>query len=276
MIRYAVLAGTSSKAGFQQKSICSIYDFLKSTAGGAWADREILILPEGVDVPLLKFILRRAAECGTDFLFLYFCGNEHDGLTGDGFSVGGTEIKRSYIEETCKKQVTVFDTCAALVPADDDGADDDGAEIWNADDGATACCADTGDGADERQLAMARILGDEALCAVDGGLWLSGCTEGERPVLRVDGCGVYTAALVESLAAADSMLDFRTADRSARFACAVARAAAEAQREAAIARGSATDTEKAASADGCQTAHSKAANVCAAEYANTRGRMDCR
>ena len=98
MKRYAVLAGISRKAGFQQKSLCDIYDFLKSSSGGAWSDREILILPEGVDEAMLKFILRRVQEDGTDFLFMYFCGNEDDTVSADGFTVGGEKIKRIYIE----------------------------------------------------------------------------------------------------------------------------------------------------------------------------------
>lgn len=118
--RYAVLTGFSNNSGFQQKSLCDIYDFLKSSSGGAWFDKEILILPEGVDEAMLKFILRRVSKDGTEFLFLYFCGNGNDRLTSDGFSVGGEKIKCFIIEETCKAQITVFDACTALVPVDDD------------------------------------------------------------------------------------------------------------------------------------------------------------
>ena len=78
--RYAVLTGFSNNSGFQQKSLCYIYDFLKSSSGGAWFDKEILILPEGVDEAMLKFILRRVSKDGTEFLFLYFCGNGNDRL----------------------------------------------------------------------------------------------------------------------------------------------------------------------------------------------------
>lgn len=208
MKRYAVLAGSSEKQGFVQKSICCIYDFLKSTSGGAWLDREILILPEGFDVQMLKFILRKIAEDKTDFLFLYFCGNGNDVLTAGGFTAGGTEIERKYIEETCKKQVVVFDTCEALVPADDDGAE-------------------TCDETDERQTAAARLLGNSALSSVDGGLFLCGNAVGERPALGADGSGLYTAHLIEKLCASDKMLNFTAADRGARFACGVAKVSAE-------------------------------------------------
>ncbi|WP_156786648.1 hypothetical protein [Treponema brennaborense] len=40
LTRYAILAGSSAQAGFQQKSLCNIYDFLKSTAGGTGVSTE--------------------------------------------------------------------------------------------------------------------------------------------------------------------------------------------------------------------------------------------
>ena len=218
MTRYAVLAGISGKAGFQQKSLCDIYDFLKSSSGGAWSDREILILPEGVDEAMLKFILRRVYEDGTDFLFLYFCGNADDWGNADGFSIGGEKIKRIYIEETSRAQVTVFDACEALVPVDDEFCDE---------------CEDFTDVEDrvsdeeKQQTAAARILSDEAFLRMDGSLWLNGSREGGKPLLGKDGCGVYTVAFLEGLCTSEGMLDFAAADRNARFACDVGRVGAE-------------------------------------------------
>ena len=220
MTRYAVLAGISQRYGFQQKSLCDIYDFLKSTAGGAWSDREILILPEGVDETMLKFILRRVSEDGTDFLFLYFCGNADDWGNADGFSIGGEKIKRIYIEETSRAQVTVFDACEALVPVDDELCDE---------------CEDFTDVEDrvsdeeKQQIAAARILSDEAFLRVKGSLWLNGCGEGGKPLLGEDGCGVYTAAFLEGLCTSEKMMDFAAADRNGRFACEVTRVVAEKQ-----------------------------------------------
>lgn len=214
MKRYAVLAGISRKAGFQQKYLCDIYDFLKSTSGGSWSDREILILPEGVDEAMLKFILRRVSEDETDFLFLYFCGNAGDWGNADGFTVGGEKIKRIYIEETCKKQVTVFDACEAVVPVDDDFCD----ECEGFSD-----IEDRVSDKDKQQIAVARILSDEAFANVNGSLWLNGSGEGGKPVLDKDGCGVYTAAFLEGLCTSDKMLDFVAADRNGRFVCEVGR-----------------------------------------------------
>ncbi|MGN0729202.1 hypothetical protein, partial [Treponema sp.] len=172
---------------------------------------EILILPEGVDEAMLKFILRRVSEDGTDFLFLYFCGNESDRLTSDGFTIGGEKIKRIYIEETCKKQVSVFDACTALIPVDDE-CDEDFSDAGNCD----SC-------EEKQQVAAARILSDEAFGVVKGSLWLNGCDEGRKAVLGEDGSGVYTASFLEGLCSSEKMLDFLSADRNARFVCNVAR-----------------------------------------------------
>lgn len=215
MKRYAVLAGISERCGFQQKSLCDIYDFLKSTAGGVWSDREILILPEGVDEAMLKFILRRVSEDGTDFLFLYFCGNADDTANQGGFTIGGEKINRFYIEETCRAQVTVFDVCEALVPVDDELCNDCEEDFSDA--GNCASCEE------KQQIAAARILSDDAFCKLSGSLWLNGCGEDGKPVLGKDGCGMYTAAFLEGLCASEKMLDFVSADRNGRFVCEVAR-----------------------------------------------------
>ncbi|MDY4524149.1 MAG: hypothetical protein SPE03_03850 [Treponema sp.] len=227
MSRYAILAGISSKNGFQQKSLCDIYDFLKSRAGGAWSDQEILILPEGVDEAMLKFILRRVAEAGTDFLFLYFCGIETDSVTQDGFTIGGEKIKRVYIEETCKAQVTVFDACRTLIPVDDDFESEyDEGECYFGNEG--NCVSDEENSVYEKlQIAAARILSDEVFDKMRGSLWLNGCGDGGKPVLREDGDGVYTTAFLEGLCTSEKMLDFVAADRNGRFLCDVARVGAE-------------------------------------------------
>lgn len=218
MTRYAILAGISQKCGFQQKSLCDIYNFLKSREGGAWSDQEILILPEGVDEAMLKFILRRVAEAGTDFLFLYFCGIETDSVTQDGFTIGGEKIKRVCIEETCKAQVTVFDACEALVPVDDDFDDDcDESEEDFEDDG------DCVSSEEKQQIAASRILSDEIFGKMSGSLWLNGCGDGGKPVLSKDGCGVYTTVFLEGLCTSEKMLDFVAADRNGRFLCDVVR-----------------------------------------------------
>ena len=218
MTRYAILAGILSKSGFQQKSLCDIYDFLKSNSGGAWSDKEILILPEGVDTELLKFVLRRVAEAGTDFLFLYFCGTENDFGSADGFTIGGEKIKRIYMEETCKAQVTVFDGCRALIPVDDDF--DDECEKGEEDFGDEGNCVSD---EEKQQIAAARILSDEVFGKMRGSLWLNGCGDGGKPLLSKDGCGVYTTAFLEGLCSSEKMLDFVAADRNGRFLCEMAR-----------------------------------------------------
>ena len=226
MTRYAVLAGVSQRCGFQQKSLCNIYDFLKSSSGGAWSDREILILPEGVDEAMLKFVLKRVAEDGTDFLFLYFCGNADDTVNQGGFTIGGEKIKRIYIDETCKSQVTVFDACEVLVPVDDDFCGE--CENDFVDDGDCVSVEE------KQQIAAARILSDEAFSRVNGSLWLNGCGESGRSVLGEDDCGVYTSAFLEGLCTSKRMLDFVAADRNGRFMCEVARVGAEVRKSCCV------------------------------------------
>lgn len=157
---------------------------------------------------MLKFILRRVAEAGTDFLFLYFCGTDNDFGSADGFTIGGEKIKRFYIEETCKAQVTVFDACEALVPVYDEGEEDTTAEnsVF-----------------EKQQIAAARILSDEIFGKMSGSLWLNGCGDGGKPVLSKDGCGVYTTSFLEGLCSSEKMLDFVAADRNGRFLCDVVR-----------------------------------------------------
>ena len=247
MKRYAILAGISSHCGFQQKSLCDIYDFLKSSSGGAWSDREILILPEGVDEAMLKFVLKRVAEDGTDFLFLYFCGNADDTLDAEGFTVGGEKIKRIYIEETCKKQVMVFDACEALVSVDYDCEDE--CEEDFVDDGDCVSVEE------KQQVAAARILSNEAFLRVNGSLWLNASSEGGKPLLGKDGCGVYTASFLEWLCSSEGMLDFVAADRNARFMCEVARIGGAPK--------AATGLSEAREAAGA-TAEPRIARVCAA------------
>ncbi|WP_303921423.1 hypothetical protein, partial [Treponema berlinense] len=228
MKRYAILAGVSQRCGFQQKSLCDIYDFLKSSSGGAWSDREILILPEGVDEAMLKFILRRVAEDGMDFLFMYFCGNADDWGNADGFTVGGEKIERIHIEETCKSQMTVFDACEALVPVDDD-FEEENEEAFGTVRNDRACdfCREDTSGEnsvlEKQQVAAARILSDEAFLRVKGSLWLNGCGEGGKPLLGEDGCGLYTGAFLEGLCTSEGRLDFFAADRNGRFLCDVLR-----------------------------------------------------
>ncbi len=198
MTRYAILAGVSEKPGFQQKSLLNFYRFLISTRGGFWAEREILIMPEGIDLALLRLVLRRLSEDGTDCILLYFCGNEGDVRTRDGFKVGGTEIKLSFIEEMCSHQITVFDACRSLVSD-----------------------AEWDDALENKGIADLPVISGGNYC-VKGGVFLAGCGTGERPILSADGSGVYTSALLEALETTEELQDITGADRIARFACAVA------------------------------------------------------
>ena len=53
---YAILCG-SAPYGFTQKKINEMHDFLTSSSGGAWAEKEIAFFPNGVDDSMLAFVL---------------------------------------------------------------------------------------------------------------------------------------------------------------------------------------------------------------------------
>ena len=56
--KYAILCG-SAPDGFTQKKINEMHDFLTSDAGGFWAEKDIVIFPNGVTEAMLSFVLER-------------------------------------------------------------------------------------------------------------------------------------------------------------------------------------------------------------------------
>ena len=72
MPRYAILCG-SAPSGFTQKKINGMHDFLTSDAGGAWAEKEIVFFPNGVDDAMLSFVLERLKVDKAEQIFLYIC-----------------------------------------------------------------------------------------------------------------------------------------------------------------------------------------------------------
>lgn len=66
----------------------------------------------------------------------------------------------------------MFDACTALVSVDDDfdGEDEDAVDEKD-----TELAETSRMNIDEKQIAAARILSDEAFCRVNGSLWLNGC-----------------------------------------------------------------------------------------------------
>ena len=70
--KYAILCG-SAPDGFTQKKINEMHDFLTSDAGGLWAEKDIAIFPNGVDEPMLSFVLERLKADKTEQILLYIC-----------------------------------------------------------------------------------------------------------------------------------------------------------------------------------------------------------
>lgn len=96
MTRCAVVVGVSEKSGYIQKSLADFYRFLLSLKGGSWTESEIMIIPEGIALDSLKFLLRRVSDVKLRSLVFYFCGNKDDVRTENGFIFCGDEIKLQY------------------------------------------------------------------------------------------------------------------------------------------------------------------------------------
>ena len=77
-----------------------------------------MIIPEGIDLDSLKFLLRRVSDVKLRSLVFYFCGNKDDVRTENGFIFCGDEIKLHYIEENALHTAVFFDSCGSLVSED--------------------------------------------------------------------------------------------------------------------------------------------------------------
>ncbi|WP_296690159.1 hypothetical protein [Treponema sp. UBA6852] len=70
LTRHAILCG-SAPDGFTQKKINEMHGFLTSEAGGSWAEKEIMIFPNGVTEAMLSFVLERLKADKTEQILLY-------------------------------------------------------------------------------------------------------------------------------------------------------------------------------------------------------------
>lgn len=100
MTRYAILCG-SAPDGFTQKKINEMHDFLISDAGGSWAEKDILIFPNGVTEAMLSFVLERLKADKTEQILLYICTLSPVADGDKSVWLGGEEISRSVIEAFC-------------------------------------------------------------------------------------------------------------------------------------------------------------------------------
>ena len=98
--KYAILCG-SAPDGFTQKKINEMHDFLISEAGGSWAEKEIMIFPNGVDEAMLSFVLERLKADKTEQILLYICTLSPTADEDKSVWLGGEEVRKSVIGVFC-------------------------------------------------------------------------------------------------------------------------------------------------------------------------------
>ena len=114
--KHAILCG-SAPNGFTQKKINEMHDFLISEAGGSWAEKEIMIFPNGVDEAMLSFVLERLKADKTEQILLYVCTLSPVAESDKSVWLGGEEVRKSVIEAFCADWCVqvVYDSCRELV-----------------------------------------------------------------------------------------------------------------------------------------------------------------
>lgn len=108
MKKCAILCGSAPR-GFSQKKINEMYDFLTSSSGGAWAEKEIVFFPNGVDDAMLAFVLERLKADKAEQILLYICTLTPVADEDKSVWLGGYEVRRSLIEAFCS------DVCAQVI-----------------------------------------------------------------------------------------------------------------------------------------------------------------
>ena len=96
MTRHAILCGCAPD-GFTQKKINEMHDFLASEAGGSWAEKEIMIFPNGVTEAMLSFVLERLKADRTEQILLYICTLSPVADDDESVWLGGEEVRKSVI-----------------------------------------------------------------------------------------------------------------------------------------------------------------------------------
>ena len=116
MKRYAILCG-SAPDGFTQKKINEMHDFLTSEAGGFWAEKDIVIFPNGVDEAMLSFVLERLKADKTEQILLYMCTLTPVADKEKSVWLGGDEVRKSVIEFFCADGCAqvIYDSCREMV-----------------------------------------------------------------------------------------------------------------------------------------------------------------
>ena len=129
MTRHAILCG-SAPDGFTQKKINEMHDFLTGEAGGSWAEKEIVIFPNGVDEAMLSFVLERLKTEKTEQILLYTCTLTPVADDDESVWLGGEEVRKSVIEaffaDDCGQ--VVYDSCREMVREEEMEQEEEGLE----------------------------------------------------------------------------------------------------------------------------------------------------
>ncbi len=72
-----------------------MHDFLASEAGGSWAEKEIMIFPNGVTEAMLSFVLERLKADKTEQILLYICTLSPTADEDKSVWLGGEEVRKS-------------------------------------------------------------------------------------------------------------------------------------------------------------------------------------
>lgn len=78
-----------------------MYDFLTSSSGGAWAEKEIVFFPNGVDDAMLAFVLERLKADKAEQFLLYICTLTPVADEDKSVWLGGYEVRKSLIKAFC-------------------------------------------------------------------------------------------------------------------------------------------------------------------------------
>ena len=130
MNRSATLCGCAPD-GFTQKKINEMHDFLISEAGGSWAEKDIVIFPNGVSEATLSFVLERLKADKTEQILLYICTLSPVADEDRSVWLGGEEVRKSVASAGSaagNSIQVIYDVCRDFIP--DDETDDD-AEVFS-------------------------------------------------------------------------------------------------------------------------------------------------
>ena len=116
MKKHAILCG-SAPDGFTQKKINEMHDFLISEACGSWAEKEIVIFPNGVTEAMLSFVLERLKADKTEQILLYICTLSPVSESEKSVWLGGEEVRKSVIGDFFAdgRGQVVYDACREIM-----------------------------------------------------------------------------------------------------------------------------------------------------------------